>query len=202
MLDLTMKLEKCAEKSLSWAKDSAARFETSKTEALLLTKSKGLWRKKKKRPIQVGGQQISFAKMAARWLGVWPDSALTIVENRRRYVNQARQAKARIQRLVKKHGIPPTSARNFQTAVIQGTLLYASELTWRGGGARGPGGKSMVPVGDKQDGRGNHRHLPIYPARHRDGREQADAGGAAAGFSSGEFHEEIDGLTERVRRPR
>ena len=61
-------------------------------------------------------------------------SALTLVENRRRCVNRARQADAGIRRLVSKHGIPPASARSLQTVIIQGTLLYASELTCRGTG--------------------------------------------------------------------
>ena len=119
------------------------RFETSKTEAVLLTKRRRLWRKKKRRPIQVGDRRIFFADGAVRWLGVWLGSSLALSENRRRCVNRARQAEARIRRLVNKNGIPPTSARNVQTAIVQGTLLYASELTWQGSGAKGAGGKAM-----------------------------------------------------------
>ena len=51
MMDLTEKLGRCAERSLRWAEGNAVRFETSKTEAVLLTKRKRLWRKKKRRPI-------------------------------------------------------------------------------------------------------------------------------------------------------
>ena len=80
----------------------------------------------------MGDQQVHFAKEATRWLGVWIDSALTLVGNRRRCINRARQAEARIRRLVNKYGIPPTSARNLQTSIIQGTMLYAAELTRRG----------------------------------------------------------------------
>ena len=70
LLDLTEKLGRCAEKSLRWAEGNAVRFETGKTEAMLLTKKKSLWRKKKRRPIQVGDQRILFAEGATRWLGV------------------------------------------------------------------------------------------------------------------------------------
>lgn len=53
------------------------------------------------------------------------------MDNRRQCINRARQAEARVRRLVNKNGIPLT-ARNLQTAIIQGTMLYAAELIWRG----------------------------------------------------------------------
>ena len=132
MLDLAAKLEGCAEKSLRWAQNNAARFETSKTEAILFSRNRRQWREKGRWPIRVGDQQVFFAKEATRWLGVWIDSAITFVDNRRRCISQARQAGARVRRLANKHGIPLTSARNLQTSIIQGTMLYAAELTWRG----------------------------------------------------------------------
>ena len=94
--DLTAKLERCAAKSLEWAEGNAVWFETSKTEAILLTRSKKLWGKKGRRPIRVGNQQVFFARGATRWLGVWLDSALSMVENRRKCMNRAREANARI----------------------------------------------------------------------------------------------------------
>ena len=30
-------------------------------------------------------------------------------------------------------GVPPAAAGGLQSAIVQGTLLYASELTWNGG---------------------------------------------------------------------
>ena len=62
---------------------------------------------------------------------MWLDPALTPVDNRRQCITRARQAEARARRLVNKNGIPLT-ARNLQTAIIQGTMLYAAELIWRG----------------------------------------------------------------------
>ena len=50
LLDLTTKLEKCAARSLEWAEGNAVRFETSKTEAILLTRSKKLWGKTREDP--------------------------------------------------------------------------------------------------------------------------------------------------------
>ena len=83
-----------------------------------------------------------FSHPRGRWLEVWVDSAL-LAENQRWCINRTKHAEARIRRLVHKHGVPPTSARNLQKDIIQGTQLYASELSWRGGDARGPGEKSM-----------------------------------------------------------
>ena len=85
--DLTTKLGECADNSLRWAEKNAVCFETSKTEAVLLTKRKELWRKARDRPIQAGDRQVYFAKGATRWLGVWLDSALSLKENRGRCVN-------------------------------------------------------------------------------------------------------------------
>ena len=39
---------------------------------------------------------------------------------------------ARIRRIVNQYGVPPAAARNLQLALVQGTILYASELTWAG----------------------------------------------------------------------
>ena len=40
-----------------------------------------------------------------------------------------RQAEAKLRRIVNQYGVPPASARNLQTAIVQGAMLYASELT-------------------------------------------------------------------------
>ena len=37
-----------------------------------------------------------------------------------------------LRRIVSQYGVPPTAARNLQAAIVQGTMLYASELTWNG----------------------------------------------------------------------
>lgn len=43
-----------------------------------------------------------------------------------------RQAETRIHRLTTEYGISPASARNLHMATIQGTMLYAAVLTWKG----------------------------------------------------------------------
>ena len=81
---------------------------------------------------------MHFAPDAIRWLGIWLDSALTLQENRQRRIGKTRQAEATIRQIVNQYGVPPASARNLQMALVQGTMLYAAELTWSGrSGAEG-----------------------------------------------------------------
>ena len=47
-------------------------------------------------------------------------------------IGKTRQAEAKLCRIVNQYGVPPASARNLQAAIVQGTMLYASELTWNG----------------------------------------------------------------------
>ena len=58
--------------------------------------------------------------------------SLNLAENRRRRIGKTRQAEARLRRIVSQYGVPPAAARNLQAAIVQGTMLYASELTWNG----------------------------------------------------------------------
>ena len=92
----------------------------------------------------MGDQEIRFAKGATRWLGIWLDSALTLAENRRVRIGRARQAEARLRRIVSTYGVPPAAARSLQMAIIQGTMLCASELTW--GGSRGVEGDYQAAI--------------------------------------------------------
>ena len=75
---------------------------------------------------------MRFAGEAARWLGIWLDASLNLEENCRRRIGKTRQAQAKLRRIVNQYGVPPASARNLQAAIVQGTMLYASELTWNG----------------------------------------------------------------------
>ena len=71
--------------------------------------------------------------LATQWLGIWPDPTLTLAENLRRRISKIRQAEVRLQRIAGAYGVPPAAALNLQMAIVQGTMLYASELTWNGG---------------------------------------------------------------------
>ena len=126
--EVVQRLERCAAASLEWAEGNAVRFETSKTEAILFSRRKA--HKRCQAPIRVGSQTVRFAPEATRWLGLWLDSELRLVENRHRRITKARQAEARLRRIVSKYGVPPASTRNLQMAIVQGTMLYGAELTW------------------------------------------------------------------------
>ena len=130
--EVTVGLERCAAQNLLWAESNAVRFETSKTEAILLSKRRSHGKRRACRAIQVGRLNIHFAREATRWLGIWIDSALTLRDSRHRVLNRAKGTEAAIRRLVSKYGVPPASARNLQQALIHGTLLYGAELTWDG----------------------------------------------------------------------
>ena len=77
---------------------------------------------------------MRFAGEATRWLGIWLDASLNLEENRRRRIGKTRQAEAKLRRIFNQYGVPPASARNLQAAMVQGTMLYASELIWNGQG--------------------------------------------------------------------
>ena len=47
-------------------------------------------------------------------------------------LGKTRQAEAKLRQIVNQYGVPPALARNLQAAIVQGTMLYASELTWNG----------------------------------------------------------------------
>ena len=69
-------LERCAQESIRWARSNVVRSKASKTEAILLSRKKGLGQQIGSRAIQVGDRRVSFAREATRWLEVWLDSAL------------------------------------------------------------------------------------------------------------------------------
>ena len=75
---------------------------------------------------------MRFAGEETRWLGIRLDASLSPEENRRRRIGKTRQAEAKLRRIVNQYSVPPASARNLQAAIVQGTMLYASELTWNG----------------------------------------------------------------------
>ena len=123
--DVTSKLERCA--AARWADENAVRFEASETEAILF--SKGQKHKRCRREIQVGPHRVRFNPGATRWLGIWSDASLKLAENRKRRIGKTTPGRGQ----ARAGGQPvwsPTSGG--QAAIVQGTMLYASELTWNG----------------------------------------------------------------------
>ena len=111
---------------------NAAVFETGKTEAILLSKSRRHWRDRAQETIQVGGHQIGYNRKATRWLGVWIDHRLSFRENTNISAARARKAEARLASFMRRNGVPPLSARHLQEAIVGSTLMYGTEVTWKG----------------------------------------------------------------------
>lgn len=71
-------LEEVAQTALEWGTLNAVTYDTSKTEAVLFSKShrQRLSRQLRETKLKVVNEQISFNKEATRWMGVWLDSQL------------------------------------------------------------------------------------------------------------------------------
>ena len=76
--EIVKALEKVAKEVIEWGKRNAVTYDTSKTEAVLFSKShrQRLNKQLREAKIKVGIEKISFNKEATRWLGVWLDSQL------------------------------------------------------------------------------------------------------------------------------
>ena len=75
----------------------------------LLTQEEPLEGKDREDSIRVSTQTVNFAREATRWMNMWLDSAiaLTLREVRRRCIDRAHKAEARIRWLTTKYGPPP-----------------------------------------------------------------------------------------------
>ena len=149
------------------------------------------------REIRVGEQRVRFASEPTRWLGIWLDSSLTLAENRRRRLGKARQAEARLRRIVSTYGVPPAAARTLQSTIIQGTVLYASELTWSGGrGVEGEYQRAISWMGRAV--LGTFRSTP----RHSCGGKRPHPGEGTPQPPTGKFRPEAPRQTQGWRRAR
>ena len=68
--------------------------------------------------------------LCSRW--PWYPSTSALPSHCRRQIGKTRPAEARLRQIVSKYGVPPAAARNLQSAIVQDTMLYASELTRKG----------------------------------------------------------------------
>lgn len=133
--DIARSLEKVAKTALDWGMANAVTYDTSKTEAMLFSKSrrqrlnKGLLQETK---IKVGNEKIRFNKEVTRWLGVWLDSQLKFTSHINERMRRARTAEVQIKSLTRIHGLVPGLVRQIQIAVVQSTALYGAELWWKG----------------------------------------------------------------------
>lgn len=127
-------LEKVAETVLEWGTQNAVTYDTSKTEAVLFSKShcQQLNKQLQETRVIVGGKRIQFNKEATQWLGVWLDSQLKFTTHINEKVKRARTAEIQIKGLTRTYGLVPGLVRRIQLATVQSTALYGAELWWKG----------------------------------------------------------------------
>lgn len=80
----------------------------------------------------MGAHTVPFNVKATRWLGIYLDSRLGFSEHVAISARKARTAERRLSSMVARHGVPPLSARHLQEAIVGSTLMYGSEVAWRG----------------------------------------------------------------------
>ena len=120
------------------------------------------------RKVRVEGQQIHFPRDTARWLGVGLDAASTLREKRRRCLNRARQAEARLRRIVNPPGIgqkPPTINRTGHPALRPPSSSGTAGSEWR-----------ESTGANKSHGKGVPGGLPANSPRRRSDRERPHPG--------------------------
>ena len=80
----------------------------------------------------VDSHPIPFNRRATRWLGIYLGSRLRFAEHVSRSAARARTAEKRLRSIVTRHGVPPITPRHLQGAIVSSTLMYGSEITWKG----------------------------------------------------------------------
>jgi len=113
-------------------------FDQGKTEA-------AVFRRNKTSPtatVRVGDSEVPFNRAAARWLGVWLDSQLTLKEHRARRRKDGRNTLVRLRRLAGQKGLSPANCRKVMTACIQSVAMFGAELWWNGTQAIGTIGRA------------------------------------------------------------
>lgn len=126
-------LEKVAKTVLQWGTANAVTYDTTKTEAVLFSRShrQRLSKQLRETKIKVGDEQIMFNKDATRWLGIWLDSQLKFNSRINERVRRARTAELQIKSLTRTYGLVPGLVRRIQVAVVQSTALYGAEIWWK-----------------------------------------------------------------------
>ena len=133
--EISIQLGRAAETAIRWGRSNVVAFEISKTEAILLSRSRRHWKDRASDGVRIGDQIVPdpYNRKVTRWLGIWIDSRLSFRENVTASVKRARRAERRLSSSMRRNGVPPLSARHLQ-AIVGSILMYESEVTWRGQG--------------------------------------------------------------------
>ena len=106
------------------------RFETSKTEAVLFSKKGPIAAATARSGWETRRTALRPRPPVERANGSTPPSRLPRTDGAAS--QRPDKAEARLSRIVTKYGVLPAAGRGLQAAIVQGTMLYAVELTWNG----------------------------------------------------------------------
>ena len=128
--EISIQLGRAAETAIRWGRSNAVAFEISKTEAILLSRSRRHWKDRASDGVRVGDWVVSYNRKATRWLGIWIDYKLSFRENVTASVGRARRAERRLSSFMRRNGVPLLSALMFR---IQAKVGSRQEKRRKGG---------------------------------------------------------------------
>jgi hypothetical protein len=137
-------------------------FAHGKTEA-------AIFRRKKPPPTaaaKADANTVPFNKEAARWLGGWLDSQLTLKGHHAIRPKNGKNATAQLRGLAGQMGLPPANCGKVMTACFQLVAVFGSELWRKGNRTRGThrSGKRVAAPGQPR-GASDRRLLPDNQSR-------------------------------------
>jgi len=121
---MASKLSEAAAASIDWAARIGVAFDHRKTKA-------AIFRRKKTTPmatVKVGANTVLFNKEAARLLGIWLDSQLTLKDHHAIRLKDRKKAMVGLRRLAGQIWLSPANCRKVMTAYIQPVAMFGSEL--------------------------------------------------------------------------
>jgi len=136
--EVAAKLSEAATASISWAEQNGVVFDHGKTEVAIFRKEKTTPTAK----VTVGSNVVPFNKAAARWLGIWLDSQLTLKEHHATRLKDGRNTMSRLKRLAGQMVFSPENCRKVLTACIQSVAMFGAELWWEGTEKQGTIGRA------------------------------------------------------------
>ena len=105
-------------------------FDIKKTKAMLFTiiKKNLLIKLAEDNKLSIGGKEIKFNINITRWLGIMLDPGLKLKAHVNQKIEKARNAAARVQRIIGKYGLAPGLIRRIHVTAVHTTILYDAEI--------------------------------------------------------------------------
>ena len=103
-------------------------FEIDKTEAVLFTRKRSLYRKMQRAKIKLENTEIGFNSEATRWLGIWLDSDLNFKAHYQIRLQKAKKAENKLKFISSTFNLTPELIRRVQITAVQSVTLYGAEI--------------------------------------------------------------------------